>query len=254
MKSRRAFTLIELLVVIAIIAILAAILFPVFARAKQAAKTSNTVSNVRQEMLAHAMYMDDFDNVLRGRYNACPSTGPQPPYTSENMIWTGYIYPYMKSKDVFMDRLADGSKYAQDWPDRGWPSLGANASIGGWYWTNEPCQMVLQKLEEFPYLAQTAMMMNSVFGDTLTGYRGYLARNDAVNALGGYAISDRHANGTVVGLADTHVKRLAAKALLGNPNATYECHDTSRFTGLWWLDKNGAHLKMNLWDPCISEP
>jgi prepilin-type N-terminal cleavage/methylation domain-containing protein len=253
MKSRRAFTLIELLVVIAIIAILAAILFPVFARAKQAAKTSTTLSNTRQEMLAHAMYMDDYDNVLRSRYNACPSTGPLPPYDQSNMIWEGYIYPYMKAKEVFLDRLATNSKYAQDWPDRGWPTLGQNATIGGWYWTNEPCQMVLPKLEVFPEVTKTVLMMTSVGGPTADGWRGYLARNDAVNTIG-LSLSDRHAEGTVVGLADTHVKRMPTKAILGNPNAPYECHDTSFYTGLWWLDKNAAHLKMNLADPCIMEP
>ena len=47
-KKLRAFTLIELLVVIAIIAILSAILFPVFARAKDAAKQANCVSNLYQ--------------------------------------------------------------------------------------------------------------------------------------------------------------------------------------------------------------
>ena len=45
--KKRAFTLIELLVVIAIIAILAAILFPVFAQAKQAAKRTADLSNVK---------------------------------------------------------------------------------------------------------------------------------------------------------------------------------------------------------------
>lgn len=45
---KRAFTLIELLVVIAIIAILAAILFPVFAAAKNAAKKTKSISNMRQ--------------------------------------------------------------------------------------------------------------------------------------------------------------------------------------------------------------
>ena len=47
-RDRRAFTLIELLVVIAIIAILAAILFPVFAQARESARTTACLSNVRQ--------------------------------------------------------------------------------------------------------------------------------------------------------------------------------------------------------------
>lgn len=56
MKKRRAFTLIELLVVIAIISILAAILFPVFARARENARRTSCVSNLRQMGLATMMY------------------------------------------------------------------------------------------------------------------------------------------------------------------------------------------------------
>ena len=47
-RSRRAFTLIELLVVIAIIAILAAILFPVFAQAREKARSASCLSNTKQ--------------------------------------------------------------------------------------------------------------------------------------------------------------------------------------------------------------
>jgi prepilin-type N-terminal cleavage/methylation domain-containing protein len=57
MKSMKqsGFTLIELLVVIAIIAILAAILFPVFAQAKDAAKKTQSLSNIKQ------LALGDFD-------------------------------------------------------------------------------------------------------------------------------------------------------------------------------------------------
>jgi len=253
MNHKRAFTLIELLVVIAIIAILAAILFPVFAQAKRAAKTTSTISNMKQEMLGTAMYMDEYDDMLRSRYNACPNTGPVPPYTKDNMIWSGYIYPYMKSQNVYLDTLASESKYAENWPDRGWLSLGANATIGGWYWTNNPCQMVLSNLNTYQDLTKTVLAMSSVSGDTALAFRGYLARNDAVNTPG-LSISDRHGAGTVVGLADSHVKRYPTVALLGQPNAPYECVDNSFQTGMWWLDKNAARLKMNLSDPCVQNP
>ena len=75
--KRTAFTLIELLVVIAIIAILAAILFPVFARAKEAAKQTACVSNGRQIGIANSMYLQDSDGVypIHYAYNSQPPAG-----------------------------------------------------------------------------------------------------------------------------------------------------------------------------------
>src|SRR5437899_10125822 len=62
--ERNAFTLIELLVVIAIIAILAAILFPVFARAREQARKTACLSNMKQIGLALGMYIQDYDQVF----------------------------------------------------------------------------------------------------------------------------------------------------------------------------------------------
>lgn len=63
-SRRRAFTLLELLIVIAIIAILAALLFPVFARAREAARKATCSSNLRQVGLALEMYVQDYDETL----------------------------------------------------------------------------------------------------------------------------------------------------------------------------------------------
>jgi len=62
--DRRGFTLIELLVVIAIIAILAAILFPVFATARNQARKTQCISNLKQIGTAFGMYAEDYDGLL----------------------------------------------------------------------------------------------------------------------------------------------------------------------------------------------
>ncbi len=67
MQRRNGFTLIELLVVIAIIAILAAILFPVFAKARDQARSIACLSNNKQIGTALAMYVQDYDEGLLTR-------------------------------------------------------------------------------------------------------------------------------------------------------------------------------------------
>lgn len=67
--KRKAFTLIELLVVIAIIAILAAILFPVFAQAKEAAKKTQTSSNMKQMGTSAMIYVADYDDNFPSAYS-----------------------------------------------------------------------------------------------------------------------------------------------------------------------------------------
>ena len=92
--TRNAFTLIELLVVIAIIAILAAILFPVFAQAREKARTISCLSNTKQIALAQIQYAQDYDEqIVPFMQNFSHPQNP-PAYQA---MWTGLLQPYLKN-------------------------------------------------------------------------------------------------------------------------------------------------------------
>jgi prepilin-type N-terminal cleavage/methylation domain-containing protein/prepilin-type processing-associated H-X9-DG protein len=90
--KRRGFTLIELLVVIAIIAILAAILFPVFAKAREKARQSSCLSNVKQLGLAALQYAQDYDEVL-------PPTAIL--VVDSYRGWNHQLLPYVKNDQIY---------------------------------------------------------------------------------------------------------------------------------------------------------
>jgi len=88
--KRSGFTLIELLVVIAIIAILAAILFPVFAQAREKARSTTCLSNFKQLGTAVTMYTQDYE----GAY-------PLAWYDKPQYGFDCVLQPYIKNVQVF---------------------------------------------------------------------------------------------------------------------------------------------------------
>jgi len=102
---RRAFTLIELLVVIAIIAILAAILFPVFAQAREKARTASCTSNLKQIGMAYRMYLQDYDERVPVNCNRAGVGAGDTINYLRNSCWPGWIStalkPYEKNVEIY---------------------------------------------------------------------------------------------------------------------------------------------------------
>jgi prepilin-type N-terminal cleavage/methylation domain len=94
---RRGFTLIELLVVIAIIAILAAILFPVFAQAREKARQTQCMNNLKQMATGTISYTQDYDEKFPMAVYA-PVLNPN----GQQCAFTLFdaIFPYIKNIDI----------------------------------------------------------------------------------------------------------------------------------------------------------
>ncbi|MHB0999920.1 MAG: DUF1559 family PulG-like putative transporter [Armatimonadota bacterium] len=117
LRKSKGFTLIELLVVIAIIAILAAILFPVFAKAREAARATSCLSNMKQLGTAFQMYANEHDNmypVMHQQAAAQIGDTVSEVYNGHSMpagaAWLAYVKehsyravlePYVKNGNIF---------------------------------------------------------------------------------------------------------------------------------------------------------
>ncbi len=181
---RRGFTLIELLVVIAIIAILAAILFPVFARAREKARQTSCLSNIKEISLALLMYSQDYDE----RYPQCGWAGTETVTWPDGTVATGRntwflrIYPYVKNVQVFNCPSA-----SVDW-------LGQNTSA---IQTGMNASMSNVKLATITYPAQTLLAADTMGPASYVFLSSY--RTDRW-------IAPRHNGGANLGFTDGHAK------------------------------------------------
>ncbi len=221
---RRGFTLIELLVVIAIIAILAAILFPVFARAREKARQTSCLSNLKQLDVGLQMYMQDHDERWPMAQTWCGWRDPR------NTQYFQDIMPYVKNWDLFAcPSAACGCMNGSLWhhgvddliragaiPSDFELSYGYSENIMNPSW-DEPnqsfrCSALDRSLKlatwrhpvDTPMLADCVGLMNG--GERIGWANGWGRNEDNL----------RHSEGSNVAFMDGHAKYFAANACLKN--------------------------------------
>lgn len=208
-SNRSGFTLIELLVVIAIISILAAILFPVFAKAREKARTASCQSNLKQLSTAMLMYVQDYDEVH--------------PYASAgNNTWPRLIHPYTQNLQVYLCPSADdsgiqnpnddpdvvtGNSYAynvirsNEWITSGWDNAGKTGYRQNGASSTDP--VALAEIED---PATTLMFADGQEDGNNTLYIIWKEDHTDHGVTGDIRVSDRHNDGFNAAFGDGHVK------------------------------------------------
>ncbi len=238
MGGRNGFTLIELLVVIAIIAILAAILFPVFARAREKARTSSCLNNVKQLALAAKMYVGDYDETLPFAEILLPpgcsvsehywgrATGGTWP--ASYLTWPNVLMAYVRNDQVF--RCASNPAH--------WIGYGYNCYIGyiGNHATSTGPLYEGVQVSSLSYPAQTVCIIDHNSGTAYTAdcnaeyawgwYRAWPSGGSTSLSLKEqYDRCPPHNEGSNVAFVDGHAKWMKSP--------TYD--DKERFAGeVYW--------------------
>lgn len=193
--------MIELLVVIAIIAILAAILFPVFSRAREQARKTACLSNLRQMGTALIMYLQDWDEtypIPRMGPTTCPvtcNTWAAPHYT-----WRYIIQPYIKNADVFV--CPSHVNYVQH------DGEGYHFDIWGTYGMNSAFCGGAKRMSDI-YSPSDVILIGESAGTNHDPYCHASHGNNLNNFFGGHGCYLYHSDGTENFIfADGHVKTM----------------------------------------------
>ena len=216
---KRGFTLIELLVVIAIIAILAAILFPVFARAREKARQTSCLSNVKQLTLGALMYVNDYDETLFGHIQGTRSDFYPP--TGDFLNWPQQVYPYVKNEQLYVCP----SRKSQTW-DYDPITRDSYLGYGMNYW--QTYYYYRGSLADITEPAQTIWFADCNYYVVYPSF--YLATypDNSTYGLDGTArVQNRHNEGANIGFLDGHAKWLTRSTIEGD-NGLYENSE------MWW--------------------
>lgn len=239
---RKGFTLIELLVTIAIIAILAAILFPVFARARENARRSSCMSNLKQISLGIRMYTQDYDEHVPPIV-INDSADANNPYG-----WADAVQPYVKSTQLFQCSSEEwGARWPNDVNFNGPRPNGAGAGYTD-YWMNSMASKTSaqgnggKSIAEFEYPSQTVLLGDgggtwsnkpSFYSDSRYYSNGITKSTVAMGYCGSTSAphlaiikdegSERHLDATNFAFADGHVKWIKGAGDSSHSASVYDC-------------------------------
>jgi prepilin-type N-terminal cleavage/methylation domain-containing protein/prepilin-type processing-associated H-X9-DG protein len=243
---RRGFTLIELLVVIAIIGILAAMLFPVFARAREAARKTQCLANVKNIAMGIQIYLTDYDRF------------PPSEHREEVLQWfddmgagrdcstrVSWMNPYLRFPVIFDDYI----KSREVWHC---PSAISTNHTGINPCTKDWLAVAKDNEDLFYCTPECNAVFPNGWGGTVTD--SYYARQGCGGLSTGAIAMSIGVPRTVRDISTSQISDSAKRVVVGEVGMDIEYRNTSAmaYPDMWWIEDAACEYPRGDWENCAQ--